>query len=280
MATRKNYIYGDGSRSTVRIVLDAAISLDLPASQAEIYARVLQDISNFAEANMFPDLSSLTVNCRSRSNYSGNKSPRRTDEGHPLDQLYRLRLEKKSLYVKYDPLLHGVWALTPDEKGKLRPTLTVSPSDLERKLAQEDVDACTDWIGLEDARRQIMALIVRREGQPAFRRELLMEYGGACSISGCTVAALLEAAHIVPYRGEHTNLASNGLLLRADIHKLFDLHLLYIDPETRQVNLHHSLRDSEYSQFSGRTLRMPVNPTSLPLSEALRHHAELCIWEA
>ena len=58
-----------------------------------------------------------------------------------------------------------------------------------------------------------------------------------CMVSGCQLVDLLEAAHIRPYRGENDNHPSNGLLLRADLHTLFDLDLLGIDPETLLVRL-------------------------------------------
>ena len=56
-------------------------------------------------------------------------------------------------------------------------------------------------------------------------------------MTGCTVFAVLEAAHIKPYQGENDNHPQNGLLLRADIHTLFDLNLLGIQPERLQVEI-------------------------------------------
>lgn len=55
---------------------------------------------------------------------------------------------------------------------------------------------------------------------------MLERYGAECCITGCTVDTLLEAAHIIPYRGDQTNDVTNGLLLRVDLHRLFDAHLL------------------------------------------------------
>lgn len=80
-----------------------------------------------------------------------------------------------------------------------------------------------------DARKRALRAIVLRQGQGTFRRKLLEVYGGTCCITGCAFEQVLEAAHIQPYRGEHTNAVENGLLLRADVHTLFDLYLLWID---------------------------------------------------
>ena len=81
----------------------------------------------------------------------------------------------------------------------------------------------------EDGRSRTIATVVRRRGQPEFRRALIEAYGGRCAISECDAEAALEACHIRPYMGPKTNALSNGLLLRADLHTLFDLGLLAID---------------------------------------------------
>jgi hypothetical protein len=70
-------------------------------------------------------------------------------------------------------------------------------------------------------------------------------------ISGCEVLDVLEAAHIEPYRGAQTHSVDNGLLLRSDLHTLFDLDLIAIEPETLKVHLHPDLQSSEYLMFNG-----------------------------
>jgi putative restriction endonuclease len=54
----------------------------------------------------------------------------------------------------------------------------------------------------------------------------------AIVVTGCELEALLEAAHIAPYRNASHNELSNGLRLRADIHTIYDLYLMEIDPIT------------------------------------------------
>ncbi len=82
---------------------------------------------------------------------------------------------------------------------------------------------------LSDAREKTFRAIALRKGQRKFRSSLLEAYK-QCIITGCDVEQTLEAAHIHPYKGEETNKIWNGLLLRADIHNLFDLYLLTIEP--------------------------------------------------
>jgi hypothetical protein len=57
-----------------------------------------------------------------------------------------------------------------------------------------------------------------------------LSYQGRCAVTSCDAGAALEGAHLRPYRGPESNDVTNGLLLRADIHTLFDLRLLAPDP--------------------------------------------------
>lgn len=107
---------------------------------------------------------------------------------------------------------------------------------------------------------------------------MLAAYNSRCAISGCAVEALVEAAHIVSYRGVQTNLVTNGLLLRADLHKLFDLHLLGSDPASREVQLSDELEQSEYAKFHGQPLRTTTDPSQAPSAKLLAHHHERCGW--
>ncbi len=98
-------------------------------------------------------------------------------------------------------------------------------------------------------------------------------YEGKCAITGCPVEAVLEAAHIHPYLGQHTNDVTNGLLLRADLHTLFDLRLLWIDA-TNRVKVSHRLRDTPYWEHEGGMLRVPKHAASRASAKALHWHRE------
>lgn len=94
------------------------------------------------------------------------------------------------------------------------------------------------------------SLIKQRRGQSKFRTSLFESYGGKCCISGSDVGSVLEAAHIVPHAEEKNYSVLNGLLLRADIHTLYDLNLIGID-EYGKVSVHESLKSSEYGTYQG-----------------------------
>src|SRR5215469_15318016 len=120
-----------------------------------------------------------------------------------------------------------------------------------------------------DGRKRELASIVRRQGQPKFRKQLLELYEGRCAISGFDAVAALEAAHIIPYNGDKTNHPCNGLLLRSDLHTLFDLGLLTVDSSTMQVTLASPLFGTTYAALAGKTIRLPRQSHHWPSKEAL-----------
>jgi hypothetical protein len=141
----------------------------------------------------------------------------------------------------------------------------------EQQLAERDD---FDPSGIRDGRERTLASIVRRRGQPAFRKHLLSAYRGRCAITGCQVKAILEAAHIIPYKGSKTNHAGNGLLLRADLHTLFDLQLVAVNEATMRVLISPQLAGTEYEQYRGQRIRIPDDPASQPSREALKQHRQ------
>ena len=109
--------------------------------------------------------------------------------------------------------------------------------------------------GDADRRAVVFRGIKVRRGQPAFRRMLRQRYGDFCQVSGCGLMPLIEAAHISPYRGEDDQHVENGLLLRADLHTLFDLDLMGVEPDTLAIKFHHLvLVEPEYHALAERVL--------------------------
>ncbi len=119
-----------------------------------------------------------------------------------------------------------------------------------------------------DERKRIAREIRARRGQAAFRQKLRERFRDTCVVTRCRLPDLLEAAHISPYLGEKDNHPSNGLLLRADIHTLFDLDLLGIHPETLVIHLHPRLKGMGYDSFSGVALECEPQGLSREALEA------------
>ncbi|WP_409331148.1 HNH endonuclease [Trujillonella humicola] len=142
--------------------------------------------------------------------------------------------------------------------------------DVLLRDAEAEVEAPTEPPADDyDARRRTYREVVTRRGQPAFRRDLLGAYRRMCAITGCTAEAVLEAAHLRPYRGPASNTVTNGLLLRADIHTLLDLALLAIHPTARTVTVSRQLAGTEYAALAGRRITEPAGPAQRPADEAL-----------
>lgn len=146
---------------------------------------------------------------------------------------------------------------------------------------QLEASGIFDPSSIEDARKKTFAAIVMRQGQPAFRKTLLDAYEHRCALTGCDVIQVLEAAHICRYMGPETNDVRNGLLLRADLHTLYDRALIAIDPATHELSVAPELKESEYAPLAGRSLRLPKNPEQRPSHAALHTHWTLVrsIWE-
>lgn len=156
----------------------------------------------------------------------------------------------------------------------------VPPTHIEREITRAEEELTQtyrfDPTDMTDGRRRVIQEVVRRQGQPEFRNRLLSAYGETCAVTGCNVPAVLQAAHISPYLGPHSNSVQNGLLLRADIHTLFDIGLLKITVEGR-IEVDSGLAGSIYEQYHGRCIRYPDCPHDAPSTDALRFKYELVL---
>ncbi|HZK79605.1 MAG TPA: HNH endonuclease signature motif containing protein [Humisphaera sp.] len=150
------------------------------------------------------------------------------------------------------------WTIIPDSEAVARvvESLIADSSSLQAEDAGKDIGAYSPQGG--DRRLLIERQIRERRGQASFRDSLRERYGDQCMVTRCMVLAVLEAAHLSPYRGEEDNDPTNGLLLRADIHTLFDLDLLGIEPDKLTVELHPDIL-KEYAQFAGTRLNCSDN---------------------
>ncbi|MFD4838476.1 HNH endonuclease [Achromobacter sp. NPDC058515] len=227
------------------------------------------------------DLYMMAVNSPARTGYSQNRKPRRTDEGNRYDMLFKVG---EGLFDIYDPSKHGVWEIYSDALSGSRHGVSIrrisSPMESALAVAERNAEqtATFDPTDVADARRRVSADIVRRRGQPAFRKALLDAYGNACAITGCSVPAVLEAAHVLPYKGDHTNVVSNGLLLRADIHTLFDLGVIAIQSERMVVRVSPELENTEYGRLDGSPLRLPKQNSQRVSLDALDWHWNHRSW--
>lgn len=116
-----------------------------------------------------------------------------------------------------------------------------------------------------------------RLGQGAFRVLLTDTYQRKCAISGEKTLPVLEAAHIKPYAKSGPHSISNGLLLRSDIHKLFDTGYVTITNDLR-VEVSKRIKEEfengrEYYKFHGQSLVViPNNIDNQPANNYVEWH--------
>ncbi|MDH6607310.1 hypothetical protein M2164_002945 [Streptomyces sp. SAI-208] len=101
-----------------------------------------------------------------------------------------------------------------------------------------------------------------RNGQAAFRATLLEQFGDVCAFLGPMPAAVLEAAHLYSYAANGKHHTYGGLLLRRDVHRLFDLGQIAVDPNTLTLNVAPLTRAyPDYDKLHGQPLAVPVTKT-------------------
>jgi hypothetical protein len=107
--------------------------------------------------------------------------------------------------------------------------------------------------------------VVLRRYQAAFRQALLSKRPNRCAITGTSELSVLEAAHIIPFaeRFADRDKPENGLLLRSDIHKLFDAHRISINPETMEIEVSDRIESPDYLSLSGKSIADDVSLKSL-----------------
>lgn len=122
------------------------------------------------------------------------------------------------------------------------------------------------------------AWVDQRLGQGTFRTRVTDAYGRRCAVAGERTLPVLEAAHIKPYAQQGPNRVDNGLLLRSDLHRLFDRGLVTIEPERLTFGVSERIRD-EYSngrvyyELEGRPLVvLPELIEHRPNRAFLEHH--------
>ena len=116
-----------------------------------------------------------------------------------------------------------------------------------------------------------------RLGQGSFRIMVTDAYGRRCAMTGEKTLPVLEAAHIRPYSAQGDNRVDNGLLLRRDLHTLFDRGYLTVTPSLT-IEVSRRIREEfsngrDYYALHGRVITAPGRSEQRPAREFLDWHA-------
>jgi hypothetical protein len=213
-----------------------------------------------------------TVRCPGK--WEGRAYFRLTVDGRTTTLDYSVQ-KKKNLANEMEP---GVMTLEFNDADRVGKPVVYWQDDPEAEMDKANVEAIEVLPGQPLAYKKVRKTGRRRTrdfkdrpGRSAFRAQLRQAYDDRCCITGCGVGAVLDAAHIDQYIDLASDAPSNGLLLRKDVHLLFDLDLLGVEPESRTVHLSKSLKS--YADLeTGRPLLEPRRGWELygPATEALR----------
>jgi putative restriction endonuclease len=118
----------------------------------------------------------------------------------------------------------------------------------------------------------------QRLGQNAFQARVLTAYERRCAITGSKIRPVLQAAHIRPVTSGGEHRLDNGLLLRSDVHTLFDQGYLGVDPGFR-LHVSPRLREEfgngeQFYSRAGQAIALPARRADRPQREYLEWHLD------
>lgn len=121
-------------------------------------------------------------------------------------------------------------------------------------------------------------IVLPRLGQGLFRVVVTDAYDRRCALTGERTLPVLDAAHIRPFKLHQRHEVSNGLLMRSDLHRLFDGGYITVDPSDRRVVVSPRIKEEfsngkEYYRLHGQPIREPDMAAYRPTAENLEHHA-------
>ncbi|EPX81146.1 HNH endonuclease [Litoreibacter arenae] len=165
---------------------------------------------------------------------------------------------------------HQAYLIEDDDYADFRKVVDAKshelPEDIRQSYAQgwerEVLTHKDDLLaGLQDRKTSTQKA---RSGQAQFRDALMKRYMGRCVITRCAISEALEAAHIMPHTGDPKwDHPDNGMLLRRDLHSLFDAMLWSIDPKNNRMRMAERLKTTTYGKLDGREIDHQVAPALL-----------------
>ena len=176
-----------------------------------------------------------------------------------VEHVTTYRTHHSASWVDLDGLLSGAelrkLCVNPRSQLSLRPFRW---AEFRRVVHTRRRDAPLDFIQTVEARiasgHKVRSVRVR-VGQGAFRRRLVERYGNTCAFTGPCPDAVIQACHLYSYAEKGVHHEAGGLLLRADLHTLFDRGEIRVEPKTQRLDLDSKLSDFPlYFQLNGRQL--------------------------
>jgi putative restriction endonuclease len=238
----------------------------------------------FAHANTLP--CSLAWEAFGESNGAGNLAEMRAR----IARYRRIRPDDRSDFVIGCRILtqpffleESDWISVPASWSKnivsFKTYTTEDPEGLRLwEAVQHHVQPYAPGPGFEEARYGEPTLIRPRLGQGTFRVMVTDMYSRRCAVTGERTLPALDAAHIRPYADGGDHETRNGLLLRRDIHSLFDAGYVTVTPEYH-FEVSRRIREEfengrDYYAMHGAVIAVPSRTDRRPDCDALAWHNE------
>ena len=154
---------------------------------------------------------------------------------------------------------------------------------VQQRLVDTRLEILTPESAIPEQRFGKPITVLPRLGQGAFRVIVTDGYDRQCALTGSHVLHVLDAAHIKPYSLGGTHEPTNGILLRQDIHTLFDRGYLTVTPDYR-VEVSRRIKEEfdngkEYYAIHGQPIHLPEAAHLRPSRQALIWHNETAFHE-
>ncbi|MBK6939554.1 MAG: HNH endonuclease [Planctomycetes bacterium] len=173
------------------------------------------------------------------------------------------------------------WAKTGIQQGKTYPLAAGEGERVYRECLERAMRAHRYWnverVADEAPRYGEPVLVRPRLGQGLFKFEVRDAYRKSCAVTREHSEPVLEAAHIIPYSRGGAHRVDNGLLLRTDLHRLYDRGYVTVTPD-HEFEVGDRLRREfdngrTYYALSGSRIAVPEDPRLHPNREHLDWHA-------
>jgi len=228
--------------------------LGFAASKLPLISKAIASYSGPASSRKILDADVV----KAKGNYKLREPLKELEARNPIPESYPK--EKQFYFGIYNVAKKGVDGLNiPRALKFLVPII--------RNLVEADLNQ------VEPGQRQFIKRLIR-DRQAKFRSDILQAYNGACAVTCCEIQECLEAAHLDRYADTYDDHVTNGILLRADLHRLMDARLMTFlwSEEVLRVRINPSVKEKVYRDLNNASVMLPDNRSCWPSDKSIERH--------
>jgi HNH endonuclease len=172
-------------------------------------------------------------------------------------------------YRRDNEFYFGIYSFTQDEDALIKEASKFFVPTIRGIL--KDNSRSADLSEVAPGDRELIHRLVR-DRQAEFRTAILRAYDGACAVTGCRVEECLEATHLDRFASSYSNSVTNGILLRADLHRLMDAGLMTFSWSGGEltVKIDASIKETVYCDLDHTLVRLPPKRSHWPCEKSLK----------